>query len=203
MLTWKSATATGCPTGGASHFHLCWWRGDVVLFLCPTGNDLIINRDLLEVFGYVSGLRTNMIKSLVSPVQCSKEDMALTTEVLACATSKFRCAYLGLPLTINKPTKADLLPLIDKIADNLPGWKASLTNKASQLFMVKVVLPAIPISEWKQSGTVGNGREKDLTTFIFHTFTWEWEWNRENSIRTTESNIWDIGSEANQSEAYL
>lgn len=55
------------------------------------------------------------------------------------------CNYLGLPLTIRKPTKADLLPLVDKVADNLPGWKASLMNKAGRLTAVRAVLSAIPI----------------------------------------------------------
>jgi len=63
----------------------------------------------------------------------------------SCATFSFPCTYLGLPLTINKPTKTYLLPLVDKVADNLPGWKAPLMNKASHLIVVKVVLTAIPI----------------------------------------------------------
>ena len=42
-------------------------------------------------------------------------------------------------------SKADLLTLIDKVADNLPGWKASLMNRAGKLVMVQAVLTAIPI----------------------------------------------------------
>jgi hypothetical protein len=38
-----------------------------------------------------------------------------------------------------------LLPLIDKVADYLPGWKASLLNKAGRLTLVKVVLTVVPI----------------------------------------------------------
>jgi hypothetical protein len=41
-------------------------------------------------------------------------------------------------------SKADLLPLIDKVADN-PGWKASLMNRAGKLVMVQAVLTVIPI----------------------------------------------------------
>lgn len=32
---------------------------------------------------------------------------------------RFPYNYLGLPLTIRKPTKTDLLPLVDKVVDNL------------------------------------------------------------------------------------
>jgi hypothetical protein len=38
-----------------------------------------------------------------------------------------------------------LLPLIDKIADYLLGWKASLMNRARRLVLVRTVLTATPI----------------------------------------------------------
>jgi hypothetical protein len=58
----------------------------------------------------------------------------------SCAIFSFPCTYLGLPLTINKPTKEYLLLLVEKVADNLPGWKAPLMNKASHLIMVPIYL---------------------------------------------------------------
>jgi len=38
-----------------------------------------------------------------------------------------------------------LLPLVDKVADLLPGWKAQLINRAGRLIMVRVVMTATPI----------------------------------------------------------
>ena len=38
-----------------------------------------------------------------------------------------------------------LLPSVDKVADYLPGWKASLMNRAGRLVLVKAVLMAAPI----------------------------------------------------------
>jgi hypothetical protein len=58
---------------------------------------------------------------------------------------EFPCDYLGLPLTIRKPTKSELLPLIDKVSNKLPGRNASLMSKAGRLVMVKVVLCSIPM----------------------------------------------------------
>jgi len=37
------------------------------------------------------------------------------------------------------------MPLIDKVADNLPKWKASLLNRAGRLVVVRAVFSAIPI----------------------------------------------------------
>jgi len=98
-----------------------------------------------EVWLKASGLKTSLVKSSVSPIHCSEDDMKTATDILSCALKEFPCTYLGLPLTKHKPTKNDLLPLVDKVADYLPGWKASLLNRSGRLIMVKVVLTAVPI----------------------------------------------------------
>lgn len=67
------------------------------------------------------------------------------SEILSCALKDFPCTYFGLPITIHKPTKNVLLPLIDKVSDYLLGWKASLMNRSGRLIMVKAVLTAVPI----------------------------------------------------------
>jgi len=107
--------------------------------------DLVTVRQLLELFGHASGLRTNLSKSSVSPIHCTDEELALTASVLSCSIKAFPCTYLGLPLSLGKPTKEVLLPLVDKVSEYLPGWKASLMNRAGRLVMVKVLLTAVPI----------------------------------------------------------
>jgi len=121
------------------------YADDVVIFLRPCNLDLNVIRHLLDMFGHVSGLRTNLSKSSVSPIHCSDEELSLTANILSCTIKAFPCTYLGLPLTIGKPTKEVLLPLVDRVADYLPGWKASLMNRAGRLVMVKVVLTTAPI----------------------------------------------------------
>ena len=48
-------------------------------------------------------------------------------------------------LSIRKLTKADLQPIVDKIADMLPGWKAALMSTAGRAVLVKAVLTVIPV----------------------------------------------------------
>lgn len=103
-----------------------------------------LHRSLI-CLGMLRDLKTNILKSSVTPIQCSEEDLEIISNELSCEVYGFPCTYLGLPLTIHKPTKAALLTLVDKVADNLPGWKASLMNRAGRLITVKVVLAAIPI----------------------------------------------------------
>jgi len=73
----------------------------------------------------------------VSPIHCTDEEMTLTANIRSCSIKAFPCTYLGCPLTIGKPTKEVLLPLLDKLADYLHGWKAFLMNRAGWLVMVR------------------------------------------------------------------
>jgi hypothetical protein len=125
--------------------HVSFYADDVVVFLRPHILDLIAVRCILDLFGHASGLRTNLAKGSVSPIHCSDDELALTVETLSCSVKAFPCTYLGLTLTICKPSKEVLLAFVDKVADYLPGWKASLMNRAGRLVLVKVVLTAVPI----------------------------------------------------------
>ena len=64
---------------------------------------------------------------------------------LHCATANFPTTYLGLPISNKKLRKCDLMVWIEKIANKLPGWKASLMTLAGRTVLVKSVLTAIPI----------------------------------------------------------
>ncbi|WVZ89347.1 hypothetical protein U9M48_035768 [Paspalum notatum var. saurae] len=118
---------------------------DVILFLRPNQVDMSLISRLLDMFGHASGLRTNFNKSSVFPINCTAADLDVIKQAVGCEVSDFPCKYLGIPLTIRKPSKADLLPLVDKVADCLPKWKTSLLNRAARLVIVKTVFSAIPI----------------------------------------------------------
>jgi hypothetical protein len=62
-------------------------------------------RPLNPLFGHASGLRTNLNKSSAFPIQCSVEAVALTEDILSCASKEFPWTYLGLPLSVRKPTR--------------------------------------------------------------------------------------------------
>lgn len=123
-----------------------FYADDAVIFLRPVRMHLQVIKTILDHFGHATGLHTNLSKSSVSPILCSHGEMLLTAEILSFTVKDFPCTYLGLPLSIHKPTKEPLFPLFDKVADRLPGWKASLMNKAGHLALVWVVLTATPIS---------------------------------------------------------
>jgi len=66
-------------------------------------------------------------------------------EALPCQISEFPCKYLGVPLSPHKITKAQAQPIIDKLADRLPSWKADLLTKAGRMILVQFVLTSMLI----------------------------------------------------------
>jgi hypothetical protein len=64
------------------------------------------------------------------------------TANLPCPIEHLPCKYLGLPLSLGKPSKADLQAAIDKLAAKLPHWKARLLSKEGRLVYVQAVMSA-------------------------------------------------------------
>jgi hypothetical protein len=62
-----------------------------------------------------------------------------------CKIEEFPIKYLGLPLSIKKLSKNQLQPLIDRLADLLPGWQADLMTRAGRATTVQFVLTATVI----------------------------------------------------------
>ena len=121
------------------------YADDVAIFLQPNAADINLSLQLLDLFGEASGLRTNVQKSNVLPIHCAEENLALIQNLLPCEMLDFPYKYLGLPLTIKKLTKEQVQPIIDRIADQLPGWKADLMTRAGRVIQVQYVLTGILI----------------------------------------------------------
>jgi hypothetical protein len=96
---------------------------DVVMFLRPAASDLHMVTMILDLFGdaSASGLKTNIQKSSVAPIQCSLVDVEMVTQIFPCKVETLPLKYLGLPLSIRKLNKEQLQPLIDRLADLLPN----------------------------------------------------------------------------------
>ena len=84
------------------------YADDVVIFLHPSASDLEVMLDLLQLFGEASGLKTNVQKSSVLPIQCLEDDKAIIQEQLPCQILDFPCKYLGVPLSLRKLSKPKL-----------------------------------------------------------------------------------------------
>jgi hypothetical protein len=121
------------------------YADDVVLFLCPTPTYIDLTLSILQLFGDASWLHNNVQKSNVYPIRCSKEVLLEVQSWLPCEISTFPCRYLGLPLSLHKLTRQQFQPFVDKIADQLPNWKADLMTRAGRRVQVQHVLTSMTV----------------------------------------------------------
>jgi hypothetical protein len=113
------------------------YADDVALFLHPTQNDISTTLDILNIFGKAYGLHNNAQKS----------------NILTSWMSKIGCHVRWLPslaniwvlLSLHKLTKQQLLPIVEKIANQLPSWKVDLLNKAGRRILVQHVLTGMTV----------------------------------------------------------
>jgi hypothetical protein len=76
------------------------YADDVVLFLRPSQSDINLILEILCLFDQVVGLKTNIQKSSLVPIQCDVADLDVIHDRLPCRMEHFPIKYLGLPSSI-------------------------------------------------------------------------------------------------------
>ena len=123
------------------------YADDVVIFCHLEETDLRAVRGILELFGQASGLRTNFAKCSVSPIACTDAEAVGAAELMECQLAPFPVKYLGIPLSTRRLTAVSFQPLLDRLADKLPTWRASMMLRAGRLVLIRAVLAAIPLHQ--------------------------------------------------------
>lgn len=131
------------PADQGIHHQCSLYAYDVVIFSTPNVQDVITIKQVLDFFGNASGLKTNLQKSLIAPISCSQEQIDRIRNFFPAQLTEFPIQYLGLPLAVGRLRKVHFQPLIDKISNTIPTWKAQLMNKAGRLTVVKSVMSSI------------------------------------------------------------
>lgn len=132
----------GAPPGCRASFY----ADDVVVFLKPTVEDCTILLDLLDLFGEASGLCSNILKTLATPILVAllRRFRSLFT-TFACPVKEFPILYLGAPLSISKLRRQDFQPILDKMDRKLAVWRAGMLSRDGRLVPFKSVLSGIPV----------------------------------------------------------
>jgi hypothetical protein len=92
-------------------------------------------------------LQLNYTNSSAALLNGDQNDATPVAAGLGCPIVELPMTYLGIPLTIHRPTSAQLQHLVEAVAAMLPTWKAWLMEKAGRLALVKSVLCMIPIHQ--------------------------------------------------------
>jgi hypothetical protein len=119
------------------------YADDAAVFIKPSAQDLAVTRQILKLFGEASGLITNLEKTEFYPIRCQDLDMeSLLGD--GQQTSELPCSYLGLPLHFKKLPRSAIQPMVQRIANRLPGWKQNLLSYSGRELLVKMVLSSMP-----------------------------------------------------------
>jgi len=75
-----------------------FYADDVVLFSSPTQHDLRLVKLILEIFPGARGLKTNLNKCRISPIQCDLQATVILLTNFPANIDPFPISYLGIPL---------------------------------------------------------------------------------------------------------
>lgn len=126
-------------------YQCSFYADDVIMFIRPTVQEATTVKDILEVFGNVSGLRTNLAKCSITPIFGGEEALDDIVNILGCQVQHFPIKYLGLPLTTKRIPKASFQALVEHVATKLPSYKGALMARSGRLIWIKSVLRSVPI----------------------------------------------------------
>lgn len=121
------------------------YADDAVVFLAPIKSDVDNLSNILRLFGNVTGLCTNFLKSSVVPIRCGSISLPHVTQSLPAARASFPMKYLGLPLSVWQLKTVDFQFLQDKAAAKLVGWDGQNITAIGRAALVKSVLSSLAV----------------------------------------------------------
>jgi hypothetical protein len=127
------------PEKGA-RFHTSLYADDAAIFLAPTQDEVSTLARILNNFGSVTGLVTNVGKCIVAPIRCNDLDLAHILCDLPPATTTFPMKYLGLSLMVRRLKRVHFQYLEDKAVARIAPFNGRYFNIAGRLTLVKSVL---------------------------------------------------------------
>jgi hypothetical protein len=113
----------------------------LIMEACP--RQLLALKSLLHTFADSTGLKVNYAKTSMHSINTSQDELCHLASTFHCSTDSFPFTYLGLPLSLNKPTVQDCLPLVDRVERRLISTSIFL-NQGGKLQMVNYVLSSLP-----------------------------------------------------------
>lgn len=95
---------------------------DDTAFIIKADDETVVNfKLLLRLFSKVSGLRVNFAKSAIVPFNLDQHQILRFQAITGCAVTELPMVYLGMPLTVKKPSRACYMSLVENMQKKLQG----------------------------------------------------------------------------------
>lgn len=125
-------------------FKCSLYADDVILFIRPSIQEATAVKEILNIFGTASGLRT-IAKCSVNPIFGADDNIQEIVSILGCQVQPFPLKYLGLPLSTRSIPKAHYQSMVEAVARKMPPCHGALMARSGRLVWIKSVLLAVPI----------------------------------------------------------
>lgn len=121
------------------------YTDDTLIFLNCSYEAIIQTKHILQLFEQATGLSINYHKTIFLPIAIQPDMAQELDDALGTTVSSFPQTYLGLPLSPNKISVNDCLPLLSSCDKHLFEWHASLLNRARRLTLSTAILSSVPL----------------------------------------------------------
>ena len=120
-------------------FPILQYADDTLIFMETDARQLFFLKAILNSFAESTRLRVNYSKSMMIPVNISDERFDILAQNFGCSKGSLPFTYLGLPLSLTRPSVAGYWPLVSKCERRLSSV-SSFLNEAGQLQITNAVL---------------------------------------------------------------
>ncbi|RVW46685.1 LINE-1 retrotransposable element ORF2 protein [Vitis vinifera] len=117
---------------------------DTIFFSSYREEDMMTLKNVLLVFGHISGLKVNLDKSNIYGINLEQNHLSRLAEMLDCKASGWPILYLGLPLGGNPKTSGFWDPVIERISRRLDGWQKAYLSFGGRITLIQSCLTHMP-----------------------------------------------------------
>jgi len=119
------------PLEHTQDFHVIQYADNTLIIAKGDTRQLFFLKPLLNTFSMSTGLKVNFQKTMMVPINISKERLEVLFRTFECGKGSLPFTYLGLLLSLTKPRAQNFVPLINGCEKRISrgvfipelGWK--------------------------------------------------------------------------------
>ncbi|KAG7579708.1 Reverse transcriptase domain [Arabidopsis thaliana x Arabidopsis arenosa] len=149
--------------------HLCF-ADDILVFSDGSSRSVAGILRIFDQFAAISGLKISLEKSTLFMAGVTPQHRETILSQFPLAEGSLPVRYLGLPLLTRSMTRADYLPLLERIRTRITSWTGRFLSFAGRLQLIKSVLSSLT-NFWLSAFRLPSKCIKEIES-MFSAFLW-------------------------------